>query len=61
MEGIDWKWKYHLGLSLCLMHNFQVVTSRWSIGIPTYLASTLEIAVLEVEQFWFKSQVWRHV
>jgi len=27
----------------------QVVTSRWSLGLPTYLASSLDIAVLEVD------------
>ena len=39
----------HLSLSLALMLSFQVVTSRWSVGLPTYLASSLEIAVLEVK------------
>ena len=28
---------------------FQMVSSKWSMGLPTYLASSLEIAVLEVK------------
>ena len=28
-----------------------MVTSSWSIGLPTYLASSLDIAVLEVRTF----------
>ena len=38
-----------LYLMLTLDFYFQVVSSRWSMGLPTYLASSLEIAVLEVQ------------
>ena len=38
-----------LYLMLTLDFYFQVVSSRWSMGLPTYLASSLEIAVLEVK------------
>ena len=39
----------YLSLVLGLILSLQVVTSRWSLGLPTYLASSLEIAVLEVK------------
>ena len=39
--------QFEFGLGLIL--SLQVVTSRWSLGLPTYLASSLEIAVLEVK------------
>ena len=38
-----------MSLVLGLILSLQVVTSRWSLGLPTYLASSLEIAVLEVK------------